>query len=115
MVIHCHQLLVNLVNLNTAIGSSYADIVLSNFNNIDNATYKGFISLIDFDLGDFAENKSLGKTTLDFNVEGKGFVKERLNTEVIGQIYSIEFNKYNYQDLRVSGIIKDQLLVLLLF
>ncbi|WP_430426602.1 hypothetical protein [Maribacter litoralis] len=97
------------VNLNTAVGSSYADIVLSDFNNIDNATYKGFISLIDFDLGDFAENKNLGKTTLDFNVEGKGFVKEKLNTEVIGQIYSIEFNKYNYQDIRVSGIIKDQL------
>lgn len=97
------------VNLNTAVGSSYADIVLSDFNNIDNATYKGFISLIDFDLGDFAENKNLGKTTLDFNVEGKGFVKEKLNTEVIGQIYSLEFNKYNYQDIRVSGIIKDQL------
>ncbi|TDT44720.1 uncharacterized protein DUF490 [Maribacter spongiicola] len=97
------------VNLNTAVGSSYVDIVLSDFNNIDNATYKGFISLIDFDLGDFAENKNLGKTTLDFNVEGKGFVKEKLNTEVIGQIYSIEFNNYNYQDLRVSGIIKDQL------
>jgi len=97
------------VNLNTAVGSSYADIVLSDFNNIDNATYKGFISLIDFDLGDFAENKNLGKTTLDFNVEGQGFVKEMLNTEVIGQIYSIEFNNYNYQDLRVSGIIKDQL------
>ena len=97
------------VNLNTAVGSSYVDIVLSDFNNIDNATYKGFISLIDFDLGDFAENKNLGKTTLDFNVEGKGFVKEKLNTEVIGQIYSIEFNNYNYQDLRVSGVIKDQL------
>ncbi|APQ19375.1 N-acetyl-gamma-glutamyl-phosphate reductase [Maribacter hydrothermalis] len=97
------------VNLNTAVGSSYADIVLSNFNNIDNATYKGFISLIDFDLGGFVDSKSLGKTTLDFNVEGKGFVKEKLNTEVIGQIYSIEFNKYNYQDLKVSGIIKDQL------
>ncbi|WP_345741476.1 translocation/assembly module TamB domain-containing protein [Maribacter stanieri] len=97
------------VNLNTAVGSSYADIVLSDFNNIDNATYKGFISLIDFDLGDFTENKNLGKTTLDFNVEGKGFIKEKLNTEVIGQIYAIEFNNYNYQDLRVSGIIKDQL------
>ncbi|WP_441824778.1 translocation/assembly module TamB domain-containing protein [Maribacter spongiicola] len=97
------------VNLNTAVGSSYVDIVLSDFNSIDNATYKGFISLIDFDLGDFAENKNLGKTTLDFNVEGKGFVKEKLNTEVIGQIYSIEFNNYNYQDLRVSGVIKDQL------
>ncbi|MGB3145514.1 MAG: translocation/assembly module TamB domain-containing protein [Maribacter sp.] len=97
------------VNLNTAIGSSYADVVLTDFNNIDDATYTGFISLIDFDLGDFAENKSLGKTTLDFNVEGKGFVQEKLNTEVIGQIYSIEFNNYNYQDLKVSGILKDQL------
>lgn len=97
------------VNLNTAIGSSYADIILSNFNDIDDATYTGFISLIDFDLGDFAESKSLGKTTLDFNVEGRGFVKEKLNTEIIGQIYTIEFNGYTYQDLRVSGILKDQL------
>ena len=97
------------VNLNTAIGSSYSDIVLSNFNNIDDATYTGFVSLIDFDLGDFVESKNLGKTTLDFNVEGKGFVKEKLNTEIIGQIYSIEFNKYTYQDLRVSGILKDEL------
>jgi len=39
------------VNLNTAVGSSYTDIELSNINNIDNAEYKGFVSLIDFDLG----------------------------------------------------------------
>lgn len=97
------------VNLNTAIGSSYSDIVLSNFNNIDDATYTGFVSLIDFDLGDFVESKKVGKTTLDFNVKGKGFVKEKLNTEIIGQIYSIEFNNYTYQDLKVSGILKDQL------
>ncbi len=97
------------VNLNTAIGSSYSDIVLSDFNNIDDATYKGFISLIDFDLGDFVENKSLGKTTLDFNVEGQGFVRDKLNTEVIGQIYTIEFNRYTYKDLKVSGILKEQL------
>ncbi|MGC1514179.1 MAG: translocation/assembly module TamB domain-containing protein [Maribacter sp.] len=97
------------VNLNTAIGSSYADVVLTNFNNIDDATYIGFISLIDFNLGDFVENNSLGQTTLDFNVEGKGFVKEKLNTEIIGQIYSIEFNRYTYQDVKVSGVLKDQL------
>ncbi|WP_338039371.1 hypothetical protein [Maribacter litopenaei] len=97
------------VNLNTAVGDSYSDIVLSNFNNIDNATYTGFISLIDFDLGNFVNSKSLGKTNLDFNVEGQGFVTEKLNTEVIGQIYSIEFNNYNYQDIKVSGILKEQL------
>lgn len=97
------------VNLKTAIGSSYADLDLSNINNIDNATYKGFISLIDFDLGGFVENSKLGKTTLDVNVKGKGFVQKTLNTEVIGEVYSIGFNNYEYKNLKVSGILKDQL------
>jgi len=97
------------VNLNTAIGSSYADLNLTNINNIDNAAYKGFISLIDFDLGGYVENKSLGKASLDFNVEGKGFVQENLNTEIIGQVYSLVFNGYEYNDIKVSGILKEQL------
>ncbi len=97
------------VNLNTAVGSSYVDAELTNIDNIDNAKYKGFISLIDFDLGDFADNKNLGKTTLDFNVEGQGFLQENLNTEVIGQIYTVDFNSYTYQNIKVSGVLKDQL------
>ena len=97
------------VNLNTAIGSSYADLELTNFNNIENAAYNGFVSLIDFDLGKFIDNQRLGKTTLDFNVEGKGFVKDKLNTEVIGEVYSINFNNYDYKNLKVSGILKEQL------
>jgi len=96
------------VNINTLIGSSYTDLELSNINNIDNASYKGFVSLIDFDLGDFLDNGKLGKTTLDFNVEGQGFVQD-INTEVIGQIYSVTFNDYRYKDIKVSGILKEQL------
>ncbi|WP_297796690.1 translocation/assembly module TamB domain-containing protein [uncultured Eudoraea sp.] len=96
-------------NLNTAIGSSYVDLALTDIKNIDNATYKGFVSLIDFDLGRFVENKNLGKTTVDVNVEGKGFVSKNLNTEVLGRVYSINFNNYDYKDLNVSGILKDQL------
>ena len=97
------------VNLNTAIGSSYADVTLNGVNNINNATYKGFISLIDFDLGDFVDNKRLGKTTLDVNIEGKGFLQKTLNTEVIGEVYTLNFNNYNYKNIKVSGILKDQL------
>lgn len=96
------------VNINTAIGSSYTDLELTNVNNIDNATYEGFVSLIDFDLGDFLDNNRLGKTTLDFNVEGQGFVQD-INTEVIGQVYSVNFNNYDYKDIKVSGILKEQL------
>lgn len=97
------------VNLNTAIGSSYADLTMTNINHIDNATYEGFVSLIDFDLGSFVENNRLGKTTLDFNVEGQGFVQETLNTEVIGEVYSVNFNNYEYNDIKVSGILKEEL------
>ncbi|MDV7140090.1 translocation/assembly module TamB domain-containing protein [Maribacter sp. TH_r10] len=97
------------VNLNTAIGSSYTDLELTDFNNIENAAYQGFVSLIDFDLGYFVDNERLGKTTLDFNVEGKGFVKEKLNTEVIGEVYSVNFNNYDYKNLKVSGVLKEQL------
>ncbi len=97
------------VNLNTAIGSSYVDLDLTDVNNIDNATYKGFISLIDFDLGEFVNNSKLGKTTLDVNVEGKGFVQKTLNTEVIGEVYTLNFNNYDYKNIKISGIVKDQL------
>lgn len=97
------------LNINTGIGSSYADIALTNIDNIENASYKGFVALMDFDLGKYLDNGQLGKTTLDFNVEGTGFVRETLNTEVIGQVYSINFNNYEYKDIKVSGILKEQL------
>ncbi len=97
------------INLNTAIGSSYTDLQMTNLNNIDDASYLGFVSLINFDLGRFLDDPQLGKTSLDVNVEGRGFIAEFLNTEAIGDIYKIEFNGYEYKDLKVSGIFKEEL------
>ncbi|UJH66987.1 translocation/assembly module TamB domain-containing protein [Allomuricauda sp. SCSIO 65647] len=97
------------INLHTAIGSTYTNLQMTNINNIDNASYLGFISLMDFDLGEFIDDPNFGKTTLDVNVEGKGFIAEYLNTEAIGEIYSLEFNGYEYNNINVSGVLKDQL------
>ncbi len=96
-------------NLNTAVGSSYLDVQMTNLQAKDDASYIGFISLIDFDLGEFTGDDELGLTSLDMNVEGKGFVAENLNTEVIGEVYKIQFNGYEYNDIKISGILKDQL------
>lgn len=96
-------------NINTLIGSSYVDLELTDIDHIDDASCKGFVSLIDFDLGNLIESDKVGITNLDFNVEGKGMVMEYLNTEVIGQVYSINFNGYDYKDINVSGILKEQL------
>ncbi len=97
------------INLNTAIGSSYTDLQMTNIQTIDDASYIGFVSLIDFDLGKFVPNDQLGLATMDVNVEGKGFIAEYLNTEVIGEVYKLEFNNYEYNDLKVSGILKEKL------
>ena len=97
------------VNLNTAIGSSYTDLQMDNIDNIDDASYKGLISLTDFDLGDFIENPNFGKTSMDINVEGRGFISEYLNTEAVGEVYKLEFNNYEYSNIKVSGILKDEL------
>ncbi len=97
------------VNLDCPIGKSYIDLNLTEIDNIDNASYIGFVSLIDFDLGRFVGNKQLGKASMDLNVEGEGFVSATLNTEVIGEVYSLVYNRYEYRDVNVSGILKDQL------
>src|SRR5690606_13161049 len=96
-------------NINTLIGSSYVDLELTDIDQIDNASYEGFVALIDFDLGNLIESDNVGMANLDFNVEGKGFVQENLNTEVIGEIYSLQFNGYDYKNLKVSGVLKEKL------
>ncbi len=97
------------VNIESGLGSSYADLQLTQIDDIKNASYKGFVSLIDFDLGRFIGNPTFGKATVDVNVEGQGFSSSGLNTEVIGQVYALTFNDYTYSEIAVSGILKDEL------
>lgn len=97
------------VNLISDIGKGFSDLTLTNINQADDAAYKGSLSLQDFDLGVFLENELLGKTDLDVSVDGYGFEQETLNTEVIGEIYSIVYNGYEYNGIKVSGVVKEQL------
>lgn len=97
------------ISVQTELGKGYTDLTLSNFDNIEEASYSGFVSLTDFDLGGFLEDPQLGLTSMDMNIDGSGFKKETLNTEIIGQIFELAYNGYDYNDLRVSGILKDQL------
>ena len=90
-------------------GDSYVDLQMTNVQTIDEASYIGFISLIDFDLGDFIDNDEFGLASMDMNVEGKGFVAESLNTEISGDVYKFEFNDYEYNKIKVSGILRNQL------
>ena len=97
------------IELETDLGSSVSVLKLTDINDIDNASYVGTITLTNFDLGTFIEDKNFGKTSLHVEVDGKGFTKETLNTEIRGTVNNIVYNGYNYKNAVVSGVIKDQL------
>lgn len=96
-------------NLNSGIGQIIADLKMGNIDNIDNAYYKGNVVLQNFNLGKVANTTSLGKMTANLDFDGRGFNKNTVNTSVSGTVSSFNFEGYNYQNILVSGNLKNPL------
>lgn len=91
------------VTLSTALGGVQSNLNMTNINNIDNATYLGNIKLSNFQLGKFLNRSDLGIVNVDLDVDGKGFKEKYLNTKLKGNIRSLSYNRYNYQNVVVDG------------
>jgi len=91
----------------TQLGSAKADIILRNTDNAAITAYKGNLVFNDFNIGKLLDNKDLGKTSFNLNVDGKGFTAESLNTQVRGRISKINFNNYNYSDILILGTLRN--------
>lgn len=91
------------VNLATALGNAQSNLSMTNIDNIDNATYLGNVKLSNFNLGQFIGRKDLGIVNLDVDVDGKGFKEKYLDTKLKGNIKSVYYNRYNYQNIVVDG------------
>lgn len=92
--------------LNTGLGNAVLDVTLDNIQNTEFTIYNGNVKLDQFDVGRFADVKSLGKTTLDLDVKGVGFIQDNLKTQISGKISSVYFNNYTYRDITVFGNLK---------
>ncbi len=97
------------VVITTQLGSAKADLVMRNFSNSANTTYKGNLVFNNFNLGRLLDNKSVGKTSFDLFIDGKGFTPESLNTQVRGRISNITYNNYNYSNLLVMGNVRNSI------
>lgn len=97
------------VTVKSKIGTTVADLILTNISNIDNANYKGKVALINFDIGKFFNEPLLGKITLNGDVNGTGFTVNNINTGIIGAIEKVQFNDYEYQNLYVDGLFQNRL------
>ena len=96
-------------NLFSGIGMANLDLKIGNISNIDNSYYRGNVMLKDFNLGKITKTTSLGKMTGNLNFDGRGFNKDNVNTEISGKISSFGFEGYNYQNIIVSGTLKNPL------
>jgi len=91
----------------TQLGSAKADIILRNTDNKAITAYKGNLVFNEFNIGRLLDNKDLGKTSFNINVDGKGFTAESLNTQVRGRISKINFNNYTYSDILILGTLRN--------
>ena len=90
----------------SVLGNINTNLSIQDLSNIDNAIYNGNIVLDHFDLGAFLDQPDIGTVTLNMDVEGQGFTKEYLNTNVKGKIDKFYYNKYEYQNITVDGNMK---------
>ncbi len=65
--------------------------------------YSGKVVTNGFNLGEFIGNKMIGYIAAEGQLKGSSFNEKKLNANFEGKIRSIEYNRYNYQNIDVNG------------
>ncbi|MFH4965221.1 translocation/assembly module TamB domain-containing protein [Gaetbulibacter sp. M235] len=97
------------LSIETELGFVDSNLSMTRIDNIDNASYKGRVMFNDFDFGALVNDPNFGHISLDVDVNGTGFVAETIDTQVKGDVFQIEFNKYNYQNIKVAGNVRNRI------
>ena len=97
------------LEINSKLGKSISDLLITDIDDIDNAKYQGKVALIDYKLGEIIHDSLVGKFSMIADINGKGFTKENLNTTIKGKITKHQYKGYTYRNINVDGNFKDQL------
>lgn len=97
------------LEINTELGFIHSDLNMKRLDDIDNASYEGNVILDNFNIGDFLEDNALENISMNLEVDGKGFTLDNLNTKVVGEVYSIDYNGYSYDNIFVSGNLQNRI------
>lgn len=95
-------------SISTELGIIDSQLQLNRIDDIDNALYKGKLIFSDFLIGKFLNNDKLGMVSFNLNVEGNSFILDKMNTKAQGDIFSLQYNGYEYRDLEVSGTFENK-------
>lgn len=91
------------IEIDTDLGFIKSDLELTNINDIDNANYVGNIVFDEFNIGELLNDPLVKNTSLNLDVDGKGFTIDNLRTDVKGDVFSLDYNGYVYENIHISG------------
>jgi hypothetical protein len=96
--------------LKTAIGSIKTDLALKNVTDTKLVEYSGTLQSNNFNLSKlFPSVGVVGPISLSAKIKGKGFEVNTMNTTLDGNIQSITYNNYKYENVKVDGLFKDKI------
>ncbi|MCK5781495.1 MAG: translocation/assembly module TamB domain-containing protein [Flavobacteriales bacterium] len=93
------------------VGKLLSQLEVTSKSTIEEASYKGEITVEDFDMREFLENERLGFASLSVKVDGSGFSLEKLDTFIEGKVTSFHYNGYEYNNIEVDGNVSNELFV----
>ncbi|MEM6515241.1 MAG: translocation/assembly module TamB domain-containing protein [Bacteroidota bacterium] len=91
------------LNINTDLGEIISDLKLTRVDDIDNASYIGNVEFKDFNIGELVNNPKLKTTSLDVRIDGDGFKLDNISSRIVGEVYELDYNGYNYKNINVLG------------
>lgn len=69
-----------------------------------NATYKGKLSVQDFDIARWTGNNDFGKVSVSANItNGKGILKNRFDMDLSASVERLTFKNYEYRNTEIKG------------
>jgi len=97
------------VTIDTEIGSTIADVTLTNIKKIDDASYTGNVEVINFDMGTMVNDSIIGLVSINTFIDGKGFAFANMSASLKGEISKFEYNNYAYSNITLNGLLKNKL------
>jgi len=91
------------IKIETDLGFIDSDLKITDFDDIDDASYIGKVVFDEFDIGHLINEPDFKNISANLNLDGKGFRIDNLRTDVKGEVSSLNYNNYIYKNISVSG------------
>ncbi|UII24778.1 translocation/assembly module TamB [Fulvivirga maritima] len=96
------------INIKTSLGEALADVSMQ-LKDDSLYHYNGAVEVDSFNIGKLLQQEqTIGHVTFNMKAEGKGFSIQDLDTQLKGEVSSLQYNSYNYQNISVNGVVKSE-------